>query len=140
MARLVFMIFNIPMLIAFALLLRMNTGLPADQHKQPPYWMAWYFDKASRFSNTAHDYIVAPVLGSGRCLNKSQQRLVKQRIEAALAESKTRSQHQECQEREAEKEPELVKLLEKAAECVAEYSSVMSRISHGSMKSPGHVP
>ncbi|CAO3568938.1 unnamed protein product [Mortierella alpina] len=119
-ARSVFMVFNIPMLIAFAFLLRRNKGLPADQHQQPPYWMAWYFDKASRFSNTAHDYIVAPILGSGRCLTKSRQSVVKKSIEAALAESKTRQQHQQCQEREVEKEPELVKLAEKVVESVAE--------------------
>ncbi|KAF9112659.1 hypothetical protein BGX27_003004 [Mortierella sp. AM989] len=57
-AKSVFFIFNIPIVIAFALLIRVNKGRPADQHVQPPFWMVWYFDKASRFSNTAHDFIV----------------------------------------------------------------------------------
>lgn len=83
-----FTVFNLPMLIAFALLLRRNKDLPAHLHTQPPFWMAWYFDKASRFANAAHDYIVAPLLGSGRCSTDTQAALMCKKIEQELAEEK----------------------------------------------------
>ncbi|KAG0361548.1 hypothetical protein BG005_007967 [Podila minutissima] len=95
-----FMVFNLPMLIAFALLLRRNKGLPAHLHTQPPFWMAWYFDKASRFSNAAHDYIVAPLLGSGRCSTDARAALTCKMIEQELAEKK-------AVELEAKMQPEI---------------------------------
>ncbi|KAG0201225.1 hypothetical protein BGX28_005903 [Mortierella sp. GBA30] len=120
LARLVFVIFNIPMLLAYTLLLKRNKGVPADQRIPPPYWMAWYFDKASRFSNAAHDNIVAPIFGSGRCSTLAQQAVIRKRIDEELRSRKTQEQHQECQEREAEKEPELMKVAEKIVESTAE--------------------
>ncbi|KAF9358452.1 hypothetical protein BGX26_001736 [Mortierella sp. AD094] len=88
LARRVFQVFNLPLLLAFKLLVRHNKGKPANQHSQPPYWIAWCFDKASRFSNAAHDYLIVPILASGRCSTIGNQVYTRKRIEAELARVK----------------------------------------------------
>ncbi|KAF9429029.1 hypothetical protein BGZ76_001950 [Entomortierella beljakovae] len=88
LAKLVFMIFNFPMIIAWRLVLRVNRGRPADKHIPPPFWLAWYFDKASRFSNKTHDLFIAPIFGSGRCCTREQLAIVRKSIEAGIAAKK----------------------------------------------------
>ncbi|KAI1312987.1 hypothetical protein EDD11_002808 [Mortierella claussenii] len=120
LARLMFMIFNVPMMIGFAFLLRFNKGRPVDQHLQPPYWMAWYFDKATRFSNTAHDWFVAPILASGRSCTLTHAVKVRERIEMELRQDKSQAEHQARQEKEAEKDSKAVKAAATTIESVAE--------------------
>ncbi|KAF9953291.1 hypothetical protein BGZ65_004773 [Modicella reniformis] len=118
LASLLFMIFNVPQLIAFAFILRRNRGKPAPECTQPPFWMAWYYDKASRFSNSAHDYIVAPILGSGK--SSSQPEEARKETNYVLEQVTTREEYQATCEKEAEKEPSVMKAVEKMVETLAE--------------------
>ena len=106
------MVFNLPVVLAFWILMRRNKDKPIEKHTQPPYWLAWYFDKAHRFSNAVHDYLVAPLLGSGRCSTQEQQVLTRKRIQKTMALDIP-------QDAQAEQEPELVKLVEKVVESTA---------------------
>lgn len=92
--------------------MRRNKGKPIEKHTQPPYWLAWYFDKASRFSNSVHDYLVAPLLGSGRCSTEEQQVLARKRIQKSLASNVQ-------QDGQANQQPEVVKLVEEVVESIA---------------------
>ncbi|KAF9920119.1 hypothetical protein FBU30_010099 [Linnemannia zychae] len=57
------------------------------EYRQPPYWMAWMFDKAYRFASWAHDWILMPVVGvSGRCLGDKEMQAMRLRVAMALQE------------------------------------------------------
>ncbi|KAG0048734.1 hypothetical protein BGZ83_006337 [Gryganskiella cystojenkinii] len=114
-ARAIMSVVNMPMVLAFSFLVRRNKGKPIEQHTPPPYWMAWYFDKANRFSNAIHDYVVAPILGSGRCSTREQQILTRKKIE----ETRVLEERQKQSERQAEQEPEIVKAVEQVFESTA---------------------
>jgi hypothetical protein len=114
-ARVILTIFNLPMLLAFAWMLRRNKGKPIEKRTPPSYWLAWYFDKASRFSNAAHDYLVSPILGSGRCSTVERQILTRTKIQETLA----LEDRQKEMERQAEEEPEVIRMVEQVVETTA---------------------
>ncbi|GJJ77687.1 hypothetical protein EMPS_10046 [Entomortierella parvispora] len=116
LARSVFMVFNLPMILAFYILVRRNVGKPIEKHTQPPYWLAWYFDRSFRFSNVAHDYVIAPLFGSGRCSSLEQQALTRKRIQESLAQNNVLP---EKEQRAQEEEPKVVKFVEKVVESTA---------------------
>lgn len=74
----------------------MNKGKEGrEDQRQPPFWMAWLFDKAYRFSGWAHDWVFVPVVGvSGRCLEEGEMRVMREEIEKALSEEKERKKRQ----------------------------------------------
>ncbi|KAI8605264.1 hypothetical protein EDD21DRAFT_432748 [Dissophora ornata] len=119
-ARILFTAVNTPLMLMFAVMLWRNRGKSADQLKRPPYWAAWCFDKGARFSGAVHDYIVAPVFGSGRCSSVAHQAVVRKRIMAELEDGKTPEEQQKCREARAEKEVAALKMAEQAIETVAE--------------------
>ncbi|KAI1295220.1 hypothetical protein EDD11_007948 [Mortierella claussenii] len=119
-ARIIFGVLNSPVMLMFAFMFWRNKGKSADQLQRPPYWMAWSFDKGTRISSLTHDYIIAPIFGSGRCSSVAHQAVVRKRIQDALKEGKTAEEHRRCREAEVEKENVALKLAEQAAETVAE--------------------
>ncbi|KAF9123852.1 hypothetical protein BG015_005234 [Linnemannia schmuckeri] len=119
-ARVLFTLINSPMILMFAVIVLRNRGKPVEQHTRPPYWAAWVFDKAGRLSATIHDYMVAPIFGSGRCSSPQQQVITRMRIQESLKVPLSEEEHQKCREAEADKEPEVLKAAEKVVESVAE--------------------
>lgn len=119
-ARVLFMAINSPIFAMFMIMVFRNRGKPVEQHTRPPYWAAWGFDKASRMSSMLHDYMVAPIFGSGRCSTPQQQIITRRRIEEALKIPATEEEHQKCREAEADKEPAALKAAERIAESQAE--------------------
>ncbi|KAG0207151.1 hypothetical protein BGX28_001541 [Mortierella sp. GBA30] len=89
MARVLMMTVNSPIFVMFAIMIWRNRGKPADQLQRPPYWAAWCFDKASRLSGFVHDYMMAPVFGSGRSSSVAHRAVVRKRIEMELREGKS---------------------------------------------------
>ncbi|KAF9178806.1 hypothetical protein BGZ51_005242 [Haplosporangium sp. Z 767] len=121
MARMIFMVVNMPTIAAFAILLWRNKGKTSEQLTRPPYWIASMFDKASRFSAVVHDYIVAPIFGSGRCSSVEHHIKMRKKIELELKEHKTRAEQQKAREDEVDKtEGPALKLVEKTIESAAE--------------------
>ncbi|KAG0293576.1 hypothetical protein BGZ96_002621 [Linnemannia gamsii] len=119
-ARVLFTLINAPMILMFAAIVLRNKGKPVEQHTRPPYWAAWAFDKFGRLSAAIHDYMVAPVFGSGRCSSPQQQALMRMRIQASLNIPLSEEEHQTCREAEADKESGVIKAAEKAVESIAE--------------------
>ncbi|KAF9355856.1 hypothetical protein BGX26_006043 [Mortierella sp. AD094] len=118
--RALYVAVNTPMLFFFILMVARNMGRSADQQIAPPFWAAWCADKTSRISGMIHDYLVAPIFGSGRHSSPAHRLLVRQRIEQELQRDKSLEQHQKCMEAEAEKEGTALKMAERAAETLAE--------------------
>jgi hypothetical protein len=119
-ARVLFALINAPMILLFAGIVLRNKGKPVEQHTRPPYWAAWVIDKSGRISAAIHDYMMAPIFGSGRCSSPQQQVLTRMRIQAALKMPLSEQERQTCREVEADKEPGVLKAAEKVVESVAE--------------------
>ncbi|KAF9122749.1 hypothetical protein BGW39_009531 [Mortierella sp. 14UC] len=91
-ARKVFRVFNLPLEWTFKMIIRLNIareskkdGEEEEGQRQPPYWMAWLFDKTFRFSRLMHDWVLVPVVGcSGRCLEEGEIVVERRRIEEEL--------------------------------------------------------
>ncbi|KAF9958224.1 hypothetical protein BGZ72_000687 [Mortierella alpina] len=120
LGRVLFMGVNAPILMMFTILFWKNKRKSKEESQRPPYWTAWCFDKASRFSSVVHDFLVAPVLGSGRCSSVAHQALLRKRIELQLSDGKSKAEQQKCREAEVDKESPALKMAEEAAESVAE--------------------
>ncbi|KAF9919398.1 hypothetical protein BX616_000009 [Lobosporangium transversale] len=119
-ARVLFVFINFPTLLLFAFRFWTNKGKSADQLQRPPYWQAWFFDKAARFSSTAHDYVIAPILGSGRSSSLVQQAVIRERIQKSMQVSETPQEYQANMEADLDRESSALKMAEQAAETVAE--------------------
>ncbi|KAG0355646.1 hypothetical protein BC939DRAFT_456021 [Gamsiella multidivaricata] len=119
-ARSIFTVVSSPLMIMFAIMFWRNKGKSADQLKRPPYWAAWCFDRAARFSGGMHDYLIAPIFGSGRRSSPAHQAIVRRRIQDTMEEAKSLGQLQQQREVEVEKESKALKMAEKAVESVAE--------------------
>ncbi|KAF9144908.1 hypothetical protein BG015_012063 [Linnemannia schmuckeri] len=87
-AKRLFRVFNLPLEWTFAAIVGLNRGKEGrEEQKQPPYWMAWLFDKTYRFASWAHDWVLLPVVGvSGRCLEDGEMRRLREGIEKELVE------------------------------------------------------
>jgi hypothetical protein len=84
-AKKLFSVFNLPLEWTFSRILRVNRGKGREEQVQPPFWMAWLFDKTYRFASWAHDWVLVPTVGvSGRCLEEREMRRVREGIEAGL--------------------------------------------------------
>ncbi|KAF9104527.1 hypothetical protein BGX27_010056 [Mortierella sp. AM989] len=118
--RIVYVIFNTPMLLFFMFMVFRNGNKPADQRKAAPFWTAWCIDKTNRLASVMHDYLVSPLFGSGRHSSPMHRLLVRKRIEDELKKDKTLEQHQKCMDAEVEKESTILKAAEQAAETLAE--------------------
>ncbi|KAF9922680.1 hypothetical protein FBU30_007212 [Linnemannia zychae] len=119
-ARVLFTLVNSPMIVLFAIIVLRNRGKPAEEHTRPPYWAAWVIDKGSRFSAAVHDYLMAPIFGSGRSSTPAQQAIARRRIQESLQSAKSGEELQKSCEAKADKEPALVKAAEKIVETAAE--------------------
>ncbi|KAG0236086.1 hypothetical protein BGW41_000560 [Actinomortierella wolfii] len=121
LGRFLFMFINAPFLIGFMLVMlrqRHMNKKPLEQRKPPPYWVAWYMDKASRWSAAMHDYIVRPFFGSGRCSSIEHQKIVRLRIQQNQVdrhESKTLSSKR-VRDEISNNEPRVVQDTEAAVE------------------------
>jgi hypothetical protein len=84
-AKKLFRVFNLPLEWTFSRILRVNRGKGREERVQPPYWMAWLFDKSYRFASWAHDWVLAPVVEvSGWCLAEGEMRRAREGLEAEL--------------------------------------------------------
>ncbi|KAF9097191.1 hypothetical protein BGX29_008189 [Mortierella sp. GBA35] len=119
-ARVLFTLSSSPMILMFMLIVLRNKGKPVEQHSRPPYWAAWCFDKVNRFSALMHDYLVAPVFGSGRCSSPEQLVIARKRIEEELKVPISEEEQQKAWEAEVEREPAVLKAAERAVESAAE--------------------
>ncbi|KAG0235974.1 hypothetical protein BGW42_004429 [Actinomortierella wolfii] len=121
LGRFFFMFINAPFLIGFMLVMlrqRHMNKKPLEQRRPPPYWVAWYMDKASRWSAAMHDYIVRPFFGSGRCSSIEHQKIVRLRIQQNQVErheSKTLSSKR-VRDEISNNEPRVVQDTEAAVE------------------------
>lgn len=89
-----FRVFNLPLEWIFGKIIRLNQGREGKEDQiRPPFWMAWVFDKACRFSGWTHDWVFVPVVGvSGRCLDEGEMEVMRKQIEKALDEEKEKKE------------------------------------------------
>ena len=115
-ARILFTAMNTPLMLMFLIMFLRNRGKTADQITRPPFWAAWCFDKGARCSALVHDYVIAPIFGSGRTSSLAHQAVVRKRIEIAMLTDKA----DECNTKAVESEGPMVKAAEEAVESLAE--------------------
>ncbi|KAF9971799.1 hypothetical protein BGZ73_005148 [Actinomortierella ambigua] len=122
--RALFVLFSAPIVLGFTFVFSRQKRMakrPRSEQTPPPYWMAWYIDKASRWSATVHDYIMAPIFGSGRCSTPEHQRVLRMRIaEKQKEKALSWKRSTELVRKEIEEdEPRVVQATEEALEGLA---------------------
>ncbi|KAG0341349.1 hypothetical protein BG004_006056 [Podila humilis] len=123
--RVIFTAFNLPMVLLFAAIVFRDRGTPVEKRTRPPFWTAWIFDKAARFSTMIHDYLVMPIFGSGRCSTPGHQAVVRKRIEDELKKVEDGKEdlvavQQKCENDDEAKDSEAVKAVKDTIESLAE--------------------